>query len=432
MPKTLIIGAGLAGLTLAHGLRQDGWDVDVYERADSADAQPASYGIHLNADGLRALHACLPRPNWDLLDAAATPTVDRVTFRGTGMRVLTTHDNDATGQRRDPIAGRRGIVRDSLRHALLHGLDHGDGVVRWGKQFLDYRHLDDGTIEARFADGSHARGDVLVGADGSNSRVRSQRLPDIKRLDLNITNIAGRVPLTPELSRQLPQGLLDGSVNNFVPSTPGWLFVSTWTAASSSGTESCIDDPSSFVVWAWAAANASYPSEVASMSSEALHDWVIDRVSNWAPGMQALVASTDPATVSAITLKTMPPLPHWQASTTTLIGDAIHNMTPMAGIGANTALRDAALLRSHLTAAGPADLTTRIGAYEKQMRIYANDALAQSTRNARNAASEGRLPRIAFRTALRLAEAMPPIKRAMFGHRPTQGDVPPRRLDRVV
>jgi hypothetical protein len=49
------------------------------------------------------------------------------------------------------------------------------------------------------------------------------------------------------------------------------------------------------------------------------------------------------------------------------------------------------------------------------MRGYANQALALSTRNARNAASPRRLPRIAFRSALRIAEDIPPAKRRMFG-----------------
>ena len=52
------------------------------------------------------------------------------------------------------------------------------------------------------------------------------------------------------------------------------------------------------------------------------------------------------------------------------------------------------------------------------MRGYANQALALSTRNARNAASPARLPRIAFRSALRVAEAVPAAKRRMFRNAP--------------
>ena len=416
MPRALIVGAGLAGLTLAHGLRRAGWDVEVFERANSAAEQPASYGIHLNADGLRALHSCLPGPNWERVDGAAVPAPDRVTFRDSDLRILATQDNELGG-RRDPITGRRAIVRNALHDALLHGLDATDGheVVRWRKRFIDYHLLDDGAVEAHFADGSKACGDILVGADGSNSRVRAQLLPSVQRLDMGITNIAGRVRVTPALSRRLPATLLDGSVNNIVPSTPGWMFVSTWNPASPSGTGAASADPATFVVWAWAAANTSYPDDFGRWTSNTQRDWVAARISDWAPGLRDLVAATDPATVAPVALKTMPPLPVWQPTTATLVGDAIHNMTPMAGIGANTALRDADLLCRHLTSARGADVSTRIGEYENEMRIYANDALAVSTRNARNATSDARLPRIAFRTALRLAEAVPPFKRAMFG-----------------
>jgi hypothetical protein len=56
---------------------------------------------------------------------------------------------------------------------------------------------------------------------------------------------------------------------------------------------------------------------------------------------------------------------------------------------------------------------SRVDAYERRMRQYANEALATSTRNTRTATSTGRLPRLAFRTALRIAGAVPPVHRAM-------------------
>ncbi len=85
----------------------------------------------------------------------------------------------------------------------------------------------------------------------------------------------------------------------------------------------------------------------------------------------------------------------------TLLGDAIHNMTPMGGIGANTALRDADLLRRTLTAVR--DGATQIPAvhdYEQQMLNYGFAAVKLSLRNARGAASTNPLARAAFRGAL--------------------------------
>jgi 2-polyprenyl-6-methoxyphenol hydroxylase-like FAD-dependent oxidoreductase len=66
-------GAGLGGLCLAHGLRRAGVDVQVLERRPTPADQPSSYGIHLNASGLGALHACLPAANWAQPAASAVP-----------------------------------------------------------------------------------------------------------------------------------------------------------------------------------------------------------------------------------------------------------------------------------------------------------------------------------------------------------------------
>jgi 2-polyprenyl-6-methoxyphenol hydroxylase-like FAD-dependent oxidoreductase len=411
--KVLIAGAGLGGLCLAHGLRQDGVDVQVLERRPTPADQPSSYGIHLNANGLGALHACLPAANWEQLAASAVPARDIVRFYDQQLKTLAVLDHEAPGNTADPITQRRAISRGALRDALLLGLNTqtrgAADVVQWGRAFAGYEPAPDGRVTARCADGSQVTADLLVGADGSNSRVRAQRLPGLGRQELGIINIAGRVPLTPEIAAQVPGPLVDGAVNNVVPSGPGWMFVSTWHADSPGAAAP------SFAVWAWAAARSSYPADIDNFAPQQLRDLVSGQISGWSPALRRLVAATDPATVSAVPLRTMPALGAWQPSNVTLLGDAIHNMTPMAGIGANTALRDADHLRRALTAPGAAGTVDRVGSYEEQMRGYANQALALSTRNARSAASTERLPRLAFRTVLRIAEAMPPVKRKIFG-----------------
>jgi 2-polyprenyl-6-methoxyphenol hydroxylase-like FAD-dependent oxidoreductase len=127
-----------------------------------------------------------------------------------------------------------------------------------------------------------------------------------------------------------------------------------------------------------------------------------------------MITRSDPATVAPVPLRSMDVLPEWAPSPVTLLGDAIHNMTPMAGIGANTALRDADALRRALTAGTGDSIAERVGRYEAEMRGYANEALALSTRNARNAASTKRMPRLAFRTLLKVTNAIPPIKHKVF------------------
>ena len=67
--------------------------------------------------------------------------------------------------------------RATLRRVLATGMSD---VVRYGARFVDHQRLGDGRIEARFADGSTAVGDVLVGADGAASPVRRQLLPAVR------------------------------------------------------------------------------------------------------------------------------------------------------------------------------------------------------------------------------------------------------------
>ena len=413
--RVLIIGAGLGGLTLLHGLRSAGVDARVYERTPLNGAQPASYGIHLNADGLAALHACLPAENWAMIDRGGVPAPNIIRFRDPSLRILSTLDKQFPEDADDPITKRRAISRGRLRAALLHGTDHdvdGEPLVHFGKRFVRY-DTTPGAVRVFFEDGTHADGDLLVGADGSNSRVRHQLLPHVQRQDLGIVNIAGRVPLSGPVAAALPADVVDGGINNVVPAGPGWMFLSTWDTGDPD-----VSDVSAgarqYVIWAWAAGRASYPDNLDQLDGGTLKRLVQDRIQGWAGPLQTLVEQTDPSTVSTVPLRSMPQLPTWAPSNITLLGDAIHNMTPMAGIGANTALRDADQLRQAISEAHGCVLSAA-GAYETAMRGYANQALALSTRNSRNAALASSGTRSAFRALLQIGSTVRPLKRKMFG-----------------
>jgi salicylate hydroxylase len=115
------------------------------------------------------------------------------------------------------------------------------------------------------------------------------------------------------------------------------------------------------------------------------------------------------------------PVAGWQTSNVTLLGDAIHTMTPLQGLGANTALRDASLLCRALTQvnAGHSALLPALEDYERAMRLYAFAAVRQSLQQTEMFVSENRFARTAFKAVLRTASAVPPLKRRMF--RPTSG-----------
>jgi 2-polyprenyl-6-methoxyphenol hydroxylase-like FAD-dependent oxidoreductase len=406
--RVVIIGAGLGGLTLAHGLRAAGVEVAVHERSPRTGPQPASYGIHINDHGNRALNACLPAANWALYDRSSVPAPNVVRFRDPTLTTLTALELSSPTEDADPIVHRRAVRRQPLHRALLTGLE--DAVV-WDSTFAAFTQRADGRVEAAFTDGTTTEGDLLVGADGSNSRVRHQYLPILVRHELGILNVAGRLPLSHPSAQALPADMTDGSVNNVVPRHPGWMFASTWPASHILEAGAPDED---FLVWAYAAARSAYPADVDTLPAKDLQNWVAARIGGWDPRLIEMVSSSVTDTVATVPLRTMTTLPFWQPSSVTVLGDAVHNMTPMAGIGANTALRDADTLRRALTDPGPAGLAERVGRYEQQMRGYANEALALSTRNARNAASEKRLPRLAFRTLLKVTDAVPPVKRKVF------------------
>lgn len=104
----------------------------------------------------------------------------------------------------------------------------------------------------------------------------------------------------------------------------------------------------------------------------------------------------------------------WQPSNVTVLGDAIHAMPPTAGAGANAAVVDAELLCRGLRAVGDGRrLTDAIGEYEKAMLDHAFTKVAAANRNLEQGVADNRFALAGFRTFLRLAGNVGPIRRKM-------------------
>src|SRR5262245_56117911 len=192
-PRTIVIGGGLSGLCLAHGLLGRGGAVTVFDRDAGRDIRGQGYRLTIDDTGSEALRACLPRRNYEFIRATAgrADKTGAFVFLDDRARELTRLSFDLEDQeRRGHITGQ--VDRGVLRQALLSGLeDH----TSFGKAFTGYEEWSDG-VTAHFADGSEADANILVGADGVHSRVRRQRLPDAEPRRTGIVGIFGRTPLS--------------------------------------------------------------------------------------------------------------------------------------------------------------------------------------------------------------------------------------------
>lgn len=184
--RVAIAGAGLGGLCLAQALRGAGIEADVYERDPAITARFQGYRLVLDPVGFQALRSCLPRRWHPLLDAVVSDAyVERLVLDAQLNKI---------GEL-GPV--RSGIVVDRhvLRHLLLTGL-----TVHTGAALTGYDVLDNGRVEARFADRDPAIADLLVGADGVGSAVRQVLTPRTTPTDTGVRFVIGRTPLTEQFA----------------------------------------------------------------------------------------------------------------------------------------------------------------------------------------------------------------------------------------
>ena len=216
----------------------------------------------------------------------------------------------------------------------------------------------------------------------------------------------------------LPRALAHDA-NLVIPKGRGSFFTAVWHPGPqviAPPEQFLLDNTSAYLLWGYSDAAAAFPAEaVESLSGTDLQRLVLDRTDGWAPALRDVIAGSDPQTVNAIRLRSATPVSAWETRRVTLLGDAIHNMTPMAGIGANTALRDAALLCGRLTEVqtGTTAVVPALHDYERQMLSYGFAAVRQSLRSARQAGSTNRLARTAFRATLRAVDVVAPLRRRM-------------------
>ena len=117
--------------------------------------------------------------------------------------------------------------------------------------------------------------------------------------------------------------------------------------------------------------------------------------------------------------KSAEPVAQWKTGAVTLLGDALHNMTPFRGMGANTALRDAASLRDALVsiAEGREERITALAAYEREMIEQGFAAVNASLAEMRRLHARSPAGRFLSKLIYRTVDVVTPLQRLFRGKR---------------
>jgi 2-polyprenyl-6-methoxyphenol hydroxylase-like FAD-dependent oxidoreductase len=248
----------------------------------------------------------------------------------------------------EPPDSRFGVNRQTLREILLADLGE---VVQFDQVFERFEPTIDGRARAWFSGGSSAIGDLLVGADGTNSAVRRQLLPDAGLDDLGWA-IYGRTPIRSETVEWVPEVLVD-TFNRVTGPGGAAMAVATcraWerpaAAAARLAPHVRLTDIPDYFSWTVSTGRA-FEDE----TPAALHKRSRRLVDSWHPALGRIIDEADVPATFPVRIRSARAVERWHSPTVTLLGDAIHTMSPGRGEGANTALRDAALLTGLLSAA---------------------------------------------------------------------------------
>jgi 2-polyprenyl-6-methoxyphenol hydroxylase-like FAD-dependent oxidoreductase len=339
--KAIVAGAGPGGLTAAIALRAAGWDVAVFERAEQLE--PVGAGLALYHNAVRALGTLGLA---DALAGAGVP-IDRAELRTWRGEILTEGDlGRLTQQMGVPAIC---LHRADLQRVLLDAFG-GEGV-RCDFAATGFDQTSEG-ITVRFANGHEETGDLLVGADGLHSAIRTQLLGDQSPRYAGYTSWRG-------IAATEPAGL------------PPRCGFESWGRGARVG---MFRVAGGRVYW-FAVANG----------LEGEHDApdgrkgdVLGRFRGWHAPVEAVIEATPEAAILRHDIYDRDPVARWGEGRATLLGDAAHPMTPNLAQGAGQAIEDGVALAQCLR--DGADVPAALRRYEQQRQARTASLVIQSRR----------------------------------------------------
>lgn len=380
MTSALIIGGGVAGPVTAMALQKAGIDATVHEAYDrTADGVGAFLTLAVN--GIAALGA-LDLHHLVRDRGFATPKMSIGMGGGKSLAEFGFGAAlpDGTGTLTITRAELYGLLRDE---AVRRGVR-----VEYGKRLVAAAPDRDG-VTATFADGTTARADLLVGADGLRSAVR--------------TIIDPHAPAPRYIPLLNAGGYARGLTVDAEPGNMHMVF-------GRNCFYSYVVHPDGDVWWF---ANPRQPREL-SRAELAATDWRA-RMRDVLAGEDRLardLVDASPEFFAGWNTYDFPKVPTWHRDRMVIIGDAAHATSPASGQGASMAIEDAVTLAMCLRDAGD-DAFAR---YEGLRRTRVERVVAQGKRNG-NGKSLGPVMRHVLPLFFKLYRPGPDSMNWLYGHR---------------
>ncbi|HWU02772.1 MAG TPA: FAD-dependent monooxygenase [Novosphingobium sp.] len=353
----LIIGGGIAGLTAALALQRQSTPqrplrVRLFEQAPAFGEVGA--GITLSQPASRGLF-------WLGLQGAIEAAADIPVRAGgahfeTGER-LPGPDHMALARAAGEIPYFYQLHRADLHRILSDAVMAADpATIHLGRSFAGLTQDATG-VTAHFTDGSSARGDILLGADGINSAVRAQLF------GAESPRFTGQVAYRFLVPAQTVRPYLHlGPSVNYIGPNRGLLRYLIRHGELVNGVAFVRTD-------SWTGEGWSTPVET---------EELLEKFAGWCPDVQGLLQNAPREGTRKWALFDRDPLDGWTQGRVTLLGDAAHPMLPFLGLGAAMGIEDGVVLGRAIGAG--ADPVAALARYEATRRGRANGVLLASRR----------------------------------------------------
>ena len=349
----LVSGAGIGGLTAALCLAQAGHRVEVFEQA--AILAGVGAGIQLSANGMRVMHHLGLLPKIAAL-SFLPEGVEMRDWRSGQVIASTTLGAEAQTRFGFPYFH---IHRADLISVLLQGIRENASIQLHIGSAVEGFSQSESQVSVTVNEQTH-RADLLVGADGIHSRVRTGLFG--AEAPTFTGNVAWRGLVPASL---LPEDLVRPVTTAWWG--PGKHFVHYFVRQGELVNCVCVVEKTGWDTESWTARGD-------------LQELQTD-FAGWHGGIQTLIEHMDPRECYKWALFDRPPMPQWGRGRVTLLGDACHPTLPFMAQGAVMAIEDGAVLAQCLAAEG--SVAAALGRYENIRRKRTASVQRGSRRNAR-------------------------------------------------